>query len=323
MQQKFKMPFVMAQLAGALALTTGTVCAKLVTLGYISAGMQYPFNVAVAKGFQDAAKEVGATAIVLDGKASVEKQSNAVDDLIAQKVDGIAVLPIDGVVAKGWVDRAASHDIPFVSVMTEIGDPQKQPIQEVYPKLTALVANDDVRTGEVAGEIAVNLLPKDRLVKVAIVEGAAGYPQVWQRSKGFKRGLDKGGIHYQIVASQPTDWTPEQGEQVCQNILTAHPDVDLFYNQADDTMIGCAKAVRALGSHAKLVGWGASRLGNNLIKAGEADGTVCVQPEKMGRLAFKALYTAVVKPETPKAQFVEVDTPPVTKATLSSCVPQW
>jgi ABC-type sugar transport system substrate-binding protein len=48
------------------------------------------------------------------GKASVEKQSNAVDDLIAQKVDRIAILPIDGMVAKSWVDRAASPDTPFV-----------------------------------------------------------------------------------------------------------------------------------------------------------------------------------------------------------------
>ncbi|SHJ40832.1 sugar ABC transporter substrate-binding protein [Paraburkholderia terricola] len=153
--------------------------------------------------------------------------------------------------------------------------------------------------------------------------GAPGMAQNWQRTKGFKAGLDESGAKYRIVASQPTDLTPEQGESVCQNILTAHPDVDLFYNQADDLVIGCAKAVRAAGSHAKLVGWGGSHLGINAIKAGDVDGTVCVEPEKMGRLAFKALYAAVMKPETPKGKFVEVDTPPVTKANVSSCVPQW
>jgi ribose transport system substrate-binding protein len=313
----------MAALASACALLTTVAGAKDVTLGYVAAGMQYPFNVAAAKGFEAAAKEAGVKTIVLDAKTSVERQGNAVDDLIAQKVDGIAVLPIDAVVAQAWVDRAASHNIPFVAVATQVGDPQKRAIKDVYPKLTALVASDEVHAGYNAAQIAARLLPKDHTANIAIVEGAPGYPTVWQTTKGFKEGLDKAGVKYRIVASQPTDWTPEQGESVCQNILTAHPDVDLFFNQADDMVIGCARAVRSAGSHAKLVGRGGSRLGINAIKAGDVDGTVCIEPGKMGRLAFKALYAAVTNPNAPKAQFVDVDTPEVTKASLSSCVPEW
>lgn len=310
-------------LAGTAALLTNVAQAKDITLGYVAAGMQYPFNVAAAKGFEQAAKAAGVKTIVLDAKTSVEKQGNAVDDLIAQKVDGIAVLPIDAVVAQSWADRATSHNIPFVAVATQIGDPQKHAIGDVYPKLTALVASDEVHVGYDAAQIAAKLLPKDRTAKIAIVEGAPGYPTVWQTTKGFKDGLDKAGIKYQIVAAQPTDWTPEQGESVCQNILTAHPDVDLFFNQADDMVIGCARAVRAAGSHAKLVSRGGSKLGINAIKVGDVDGTVCIQPGKMGELAFKALYAAVKDPSAQKAKFVDVDTPEVTKATLSSCVPEW
>jgi ribose transport system substrate-binding protein len=43
----------------------------------------------------------------------------------------------------------------------------------------------------------------------------------------------------------------------------------------------------------------------------------------MGQLAFKALYAAVTNPGAPKAQFVDVDTPQVTKASLAQCVPEW
>jgi ribose transport system substrate-binding protein len=310
-------------LMSGVALSTYGITGNAVTLGYVAAGLQYPYNVAVAKGFQDAAKKEGVEVIVLDAKTSVERQSNAIDDLIAQNVNGIAVLPLDGVVAERWADRAAAHKIPFVSVATELGDPQKRAIKDVYPAATALVASDEIHTGEVAGEIAATLLPRDRVIKVAIVEGAPGYPQVWQRSKGFKQALDKAGIKYEVVASQPTDWTAEKGEAVCQNILTAHPDTDVFYNQADDMVIGCAKAVRAVGSHAKLIGWGGSRLGLSAIKAGEVDGTVCLEPEKMGRLAFAATYQAVLHPETPKGRFIQVDTPPVTRENLATCKAQW
>ena len=97
----------LAGIAGVLTLAACVVSAKTINVGYVAAGLQYPFNVAVAKGFQDAAKHAGVNAIVLDAKTSVEKQSNAIDDLIAQKVDGIAVLPLDGIVAQGWVDRTA------------------------------------------------------------------------------------------------------------------------------------------------------------------------------------------------------------------------
>ncbi|ACC75834.1 sugar ABC transporter substrate-binding protein [Paraburkholderia phymatum] len=310
-------------LAGAMAFMTDVAAAKEITLGYVAAGMQYPFNVAAARGFEAAAKAAGVKTIVLDAKTSVEKQGNAVDDLIAQKVDGIAVLPIDAVVAQSWVERATSHNIPFVAVATQIGDPQKHAINDVYPKLTALVASDEVHVGTDAAQIAAKLLPKDRTAKIAIVEGAPGYPTVWQVTKGFKEGLDKAGVKYQIVASQPTDWTPEKGESVCQNILVAHPDVDLIFNQADDMVIGCARAVRAAGSHAKLVSRGGSKLGINAVKVGDVDGTVCIQPGKMGERAFKALYAAVTDPNAPKAKFIDVDTPQVTKATLSTCVPEW
>lgn len=321
--KKYVRKVALIGVAGVLALVTDAAMAREITLGYVAAGMQYPFNVAAAKGFEAAAKAAGVKTIVLDAKTSVERQGNAVDDLIAQKVDGIAVLPIDAVVAQSWVDRAASHNIPFVAVATQVGDPQKHPIKDVYPKLSALVASDEVHAGYDAAQIAATLLPKGRTANIAIVEGAPGYPTVWQVTKGFKEGLDKAGIKYQIVASQPTDWTPEKGESVCQNILSAHPDVDLFFNQADDMVIGCARAVRAAGSHAKLVSRGGSRLGINAIKAGDVDGTVCIQPGKMGALAFKALYAAVTNPGAPKAQFVDVDTPQVTKATLSQCVPEW
>jgi ribose transport system substrate-binding protein len=313
----------LASLAGTLVILTNVAVAKDITLGYVAAGMQYPFNVAAAKGFEAAAKAAGVKTIMLDAKTSVERQGNAIDDLIAQKVDGIAVLPIDAVVAQSWVDRATTHNIPVVAVATQIGDPQKHAIKDVYPKLSSLVASDEVHAGYDAAQIAASLLPKDRTANIAIVEGAPGYPTVWQVTKGFKEGLDKASVKYRIVASQPTDWTPEQGESVCQNILTAHPDVDLFFNQADDMVIGCARAVRSAGSHAKLVSRGGSKLGINAIKVGDVDGTVCIQPGKMGQLAFKALYAAVTNPAAPKAQFVDVDTPQITKATLSSCVPEW
>jgi ribose transport system substrate-binding protein len=175
-----------------------------------------------------------------------------------------------------------------------------------------------------AGELAATMLPKGRTAKIGVIEGAAGFSAVRQRNQGFKQALDKAGVKYQIVASQPTDWTPEKGEAVCQNILTAHPDLDLFFSQADDMAIGCSRALRAVNSKAKLIATGGgSRLGNNAIKNGEIDGSVCTNPEMIGRLAAKALHEAITNPKTPKARFITYDIPTITKATMSNCSASW
>ena len=96
-------------LAGAaiLACAAGPSMATDITMAYAAASMQYPFNVAVAKGFQEVAKELGAKTVVLDPRGSVERQGNAIDDLIAQKLDGISAIVLDSVVSQSWVDPAA------------------------------------------------------------------------------------------------------------------------------------------------------------------------------------------------------------------------
>ncbi|MGF6700393.1 ribose transport system substrate-binding protein [Paraburkholderia sp. MM5496-R1] len=322
-----KIAFVKTGVAGialAMALVATPAAAKEITLGIVAANMQYPFNAAAVRGFQAEAKKLGAKTVVLDGKGSVEAQGNAIDDLISQKVDGIGSILLDSVVAKTWVDRAAENNIPFVSVGVQVGDPDKVPLRQVYPKLTALVTRDDVESGELAGELAAKLLPKGRTAKIGIVEGTAGVAAVKQRTQGFKEGLAKMGAKYEIVASQPTDWTAEQGEAVCQNILTAHPDVDLFFGQYDDIGLGCSRAVRSVGSHAQIVtADGGSRRGIEAIKVGDMAGSVCSEPETIGRLSAKALYDAITNKNTPKAQLIMYKQIAVTKANLSQCQPQF
>jgi len=322
-QKTFKRSAVLG-LAGALLAFAGTTSAKDITLAFVADNMQYPYDVSVAKGFQDAAKELGAKTLILDPKGSVEKQGNAIDDLITQKVEGIAAILVDSVVAKTWVDRSAENNIPFVASAVQVGDPAKVPVRQVYSKLTALVTTDDTLSGELAGELAATLLPKGREAKIGIIEGAPGFAVVRQRTEGFEAGLAKKGVKYKIVASQPTDWTPEKGEAVCQNLLTAHADIDLIFSQADDMALGCARAIHAAGAKTKLVATGGgSKLGNDAIKNGEMDGSVCTKPETIGRLSAKALYDAATKKDTQKAKFVSYDMPTVTKASLAKCPPEW
>ena len=233
-------------LAGAAALAIGTPGAALAdSYGYSSNGLSFPFAAAVAKGFSDAAKAAGQEAIVLDSKGDVLKQTNDVDDLIAQHVKGIAIMPNDFAVAAAWVDKAAAAGIPVVASASMIGDTKTRKIDDVYPKLAALVTQQEIAAGREDGLLSAKLLKAKGVAnaKVAVIEGAAGYAEVKQRTEGFEAGMKEAGQAYTIVAAQPGDWSAEKGEAACQNILQSHPDVDLFFNQADDMVVGCARAV--------------------------------------------------------------------------------
>ncbi|WP_426213037.1 sugar ABC transporter substrate-binding protein [Mesorhizobium abyssinicae] len=310
--------------AAAALLWAGPANAKELTFGYVPASLEYPYNVSTADGFKEAAAAAGVKAVVLDPRGSVEKQGNALDDLITQKVDAVGFLPLDSVVSESFVDKLNAAKIPVVAIALQVGDSAKRKVNDPYPGLSALVATDNYKAGYVSGEMAAGILPKDHTAKIGIVMGDPAYTIVKLDTEGFRAALDKAGAKYEIVAEQPTNWTPDQGESVCQNFLTAHPDLDLIFSHADDMAIGCARAISAASSKATLIATGGgSKLGHDAILAGEMYGSVCTRPKLLGKLMFQAMYEAATKPDTPKARFVSYDMPQITKDKINDCPEQW
>lgn len=313
----------LAVVAGGSATAGAAGATPALRFGLSSAGLSYPFAAAIAQGFQQQAARAGVQAIVLDAQGKVQKQANDLDDLLSERVNGIVLMPLDSVIAQSWVDRAAAAGVPIVAVGSEVGDPNTRPLREVYSKLTALVTQDEALAGQEAGRLAVSLLPRDRVARIAIIEGAPGFPEVLQRAAGFTEALDAAHARYRIVASQPGNWTADDADSVCQNILAAHPDIDLFFNEADDMAVGCAHAARSAGAHARQVGIGGSRLAMVSLAAGKIDGTVCYKPRELGALAFEALYGEVTGRKPLHAAFITYHTPGITRANAGACPAQW
>ena len=278
---------------------------KDIVLGHSTAGLAATYNAAVARGFEQKTKELGATAVILDSKWSLETQGNGLDDLIVKKVDGIMINPLDSVLALAWVDKTAAAGIPIIASSNRVGDPTKVALENVPKNLTALIIPNDIDAGINIGQAAANMLPKDKKAKIAIAEGAAGVLVVQERTKGFEQGLKKAGADYTIVASQPTNWTSEEGQSVCQNMLTANPDIDLIYAHYDDIAVGCSKAIQAAGSKAKLVSAaGGGQLGDQAIREGHLDASICTKPLEIGQISAQMLYDAATGKNTKKAQLV-------------------
>ncbi|GAA1550614.1 ribose ABC transporter substrate-binding protein RbsB [Kribbella sancticallisti] len=295
--------------------------AKNLTIGVSNLGKNFPFPAAIVGGIDEKAEELGVKLVQVDAQGAAEKQANDVQDLIGQKPSGVLLLPVDSGVATGLADQLKTAGIPTVAVASQVGDPATRKIEDVYPGLVALVTQAEVKAGRIAGELALAALPSGG--KVAIVEGTAGFAEVKTRSAEFLAPAQDKGVTFTVVARQPGDWVPDKAQSACQNILAAHPDVALIYNQSDDMAVGCSKAVKAAGSKAKVVGVGGSKLGVEGVSSGDIYGTVCYKPKDLGALALQVMYDQLTGAKKRDAEFVTYDTPGITKANVADCAPQW
>jgi ribose transport system substrate-binding protein len=313
-----------AGVVSAAALMAGNAWSKDLVFGFLPNSMAFPYDVVLADGFKEKAAEKGVKVVLLDSKLSMEAQANEFDDLLQQKVDGIAFMPNDSTAVQALVDKVHAAGVPIVASAVPVGDPNTHAVDYAYPNLNALVSTNDVEAGRVAGVYAASVLPKDHEVKIAVVEGAPGFAVVKQRQDGFEAALKEGGIKFKVVSSQPSDWTPDSGERICQNALTANPDLDVIFSHADDMALGCAKAIKAAGSKARLIATGGgSKLGAEAIKNGEIEASVCTQPKLIGELSFKILFEAAADPAAAKkGQYVSYDMYPLTKDNVDKC-PMW
>ena len=291
------------------------------TVGVSNLGLSFPFPSAIGEGIQRRADELGVTIVQLDAQGEAEKQANDVQDLLGQQPDGVLLLPVDSGVATGLVDQLTEAGIPTVAVASQVGDPKERDLKDVYPGLVALATQDELAAGAAAGELALQALPEGGTM--AVVEGAAGFAEVELRFAQFMDAADAAGVTFDVVAQQPGDWTAEAAQAACQNMLAGNPDIELFYAESDDMAVGCAEAVEAAGSSAKVVGIGGSQLGIDAVESGQVYGTVCYKPENLGELAMQTLYDHLTGESEDTEQFVTYDTPPITQDNVADCEPQW
>lgn len=317
---------------GAIAVTVAAVVAvafgataqgktkKQFTIGIDNgSGYGFPFPAAEGKGVAQMAKKLGVKIVAnLDGKNDPQKEAANVQDLIALKPDGVLMMPSDAAEAASLVDKLSAAGIKVISVHSVVGANRK--IQDVYPKLTALVIENEVGAGATAGQMAKKALPEGG--KVAVVLGQAGYAEVQLRLQGFQQATK--GTKLKIVAQQPGDWTATKGQSACQGMLSANPDISLFFSESDDMGVGCAKAVTNAGSKAKVIGVGGSKLGMAEVKKGGSYyGTICYKPYTEGQIAMQRMYDDLRGKLKDKAKLVFYPTPGITKANASKCVGQW
>ena len=100
----------------ALMLIGWQVQADAKTIGVALASDTNPFYIAMLKGIQKRAAELGYDVSVVNADEDIAKQLNGINDLIAKGVDGILISPIDSKALCSGFDKAKAAGVPMMSI---------------------------------------------------------------------------------------------------------------------------------------------------------------------------------------------------------------
>lgn len=248
--------------------------AKKVTVGLVQIGTDNPFWVAQVEGGNEAATRYGFDLKVTSGQGDVNKQVQAFEDLVNQKVDVIAVNAIDTKAYGPAMAKAKAANIPVVCLFSFIDG------------CVTTIGFDEVYTGRTVGEYAVQLLrekegsPKG---KVAILEGLLGQDINQFRGGAFEEVL-KQYPDIQVVAKEPTNWDAKKAADITENWLTAYPDLTMIYGLSDSLTVPASNVIKRAGKTDQilLVSVDGTEPGLAAVKDGSVKSTFAYAPQYDG-----------------------------------------
>jgi ribose transport system substrate-binding protein len=250
-----------------------------------------PFFIDLKNGAEQAAhaKDIQLVVQAPDREIDVEKQMQIIENLIQTRVDAICVTPSGSRELLPAIAKANNANIPVLVIDTRIDEVAAT---EQGIKTVTFIGSDNYQGGKLAGEYAGSL-SNDEL-KVVILEGIPGHETGDNRLRGFTDAINLY-LNIKIIASQPANWERDQGYNVMQNLLQAHPDIDLVFACNDLMALGAMEAVMAAGklNTIKIIGFDAVKEARKEIQLGHLEASIAQHPDEMGRLAIEYAIKAI------------------------------
>jgi ribose transport system substrate-binding protein len=273
-------------------------------VAFVMKTLNHPFFLDMKRGAEEAANRLGVELVVqaAERELDVEKQTQIIENLIQTGVKALCVTPSGSKEIASVLGKATRAGIPLVIADTRV-DPGAAAAANV--KLGTFVGSDNYEGGRLAGQFLVQ--STDGHAKVAILEGIPGHETGDSRLRGFRDAVASSpGIT--IVASQPANWERDQGFNVFQNMLQAHPEIDALFAASDLMALGAVEAIAVANRTGKVrvIGFDALDDARKAIEAGRMAASVAQSPRDMGRLAVESAYKLIRGETVPADQKVPI-----------------
>ena len=244
-----------------------------------------PFFNDMQRGAEEAAKRLNVDLVVqaADREIDVDRQMQIVENLIQGGVQAIALTPSGSRELVPAVVKANAARIPVVIIDTRLDEKASK---EAGAETASFIGSDNYEGGRLAAQFVVEATKGH--ATVGVLEGIPGHETGDSRLRGFRDGIASS-PDVRIVASQTANWERDQGFNVFQNMLQAHPEIDTVFACNDVMALGAVEAIRAAGKTGKIrvVGFDAIDDARKAIADGTMIGSIAQFPDEMGRVAVE------------------------------------
>jgi fructose transport system substrate-binding protein len=248
--------FALSTLAMFAGLTTSATAAEgggEVLIGLVTKTEVNPYFVKLRQAATAEAEKHGAKLLARFGKfdGDNEGQVAAIENFISAGDKGILVIGLD-----------TATDPPDA--------------------VDATLATDNFQAGVLQGQYARKALGS-KTPKLAMLDGTPGGSVDTQRHDGFLKGFGLKEGDPAIVGKQNTHGALDEGQTAMENLLTAHPDINVVYTINEPAAEGAYAAIKKAGKTKDIVltSIDGGRLGVQYVKEGKIAATVMQFPKKM------------------------------------------
>jgi ribose transport system substrate-binding protein len=293
---------------------------KIAFFGFASANS---FAQATWAGVQDAAKKEGVQTKFFDPNFDAAKQVSQMQNAIAsgeyqafvvQANDGNAVVPV--------IKEAINAGIKVVAEFTPVGTRY----DTISPQVPGLIFVGEAPTwnGKALGQLGVQACKGVDPCNVAYLEGFKSLPLDNARTNAVKQELATAS-NVKVVASVEGGYTQASGLKAAQNVLQAHPNVNVMIGSSQ-AIEGAGGAIKDAGKAGKikLIGNGGSTQAVSAVKSGDWFAAYVIAERSSGaKAAALAIASARGQKVAPSFDTRKLQNPIGTKANLGSFTGQY
>jgi fructose transport system substrate-binding protein len=246
-----------------------------ILIGLVTKTEVNPYFVKLRQAATAEAEKNGAKLLARFGKfdGDNEGQVAAIENFISAGVKGILITPSNSTGVLGAVKKAREKGILVIALDT-VTDPADA--------VDATLATDNFQAGVLQGQYARKALG-DKAPKLAMLDGTPGGSVDNQRHDGFLKGFGIKEGDPAIVGKQNTHGALDEGQTAMENLLTAHPDINVVYTINEPAAEGAYAAIKKAGKQQDIVltSIDGGCLGVRYVQDGKIAGTVMQFPKKM------------------------------------------
>jgi ribose transport system substrate-binding protein len=271
--------------------SAGTKSVKIAFFGYAAANA---YTQAALAGVKKVADQYGAAVHFYDPNMSSTTQVAQIEDAAASgKYNAMVIYSVDGTAVPAAAREAISDGIKVVADFVPIGPDIDTTATQVSGLVGSAVVPID-QTGTDAGDLIVQACHGITPCRVAYLPGDNALPLEIDRTRHVM-AVVKRHPDIQVVATVQSGYESSTGETAGQDVLTAHPNVNVIASSNDQAIVGVALALKQRGllGKVKLIGGGGTYQAITGIRNGTWFGTVNYCPTSEAEAATRMVINAV------------------------------